>query len=68
VAAVERDIAGVARIRINRKRVALDDGARQIEGRVLIPSAAGEKVCIRCEREQPEPLRDSLVVLRNVGR
>ena len=66
VTAAKRNVAGVAGVRIDRKRVPFDDRARQIEGRVLVPAAAGEEVRIDGERQDCQPLRDSLVVLRNV--
>jgi len=66
VPAAERYVAGVARVRIDGERVPLDDGARQIERRVLVPAAAGEEVGVHAEGEQGEPLRDPLVTLRNV--
>jgi hypothetical protein len=66
VSAAERDIASVARVRIDRERVPLDDRARQIKRRVLIPSAAREEVTAGDERQDAEPLGDALVALRNV--
>jgi hypothetical protein len=66
VAVRDRDVASVARQRINRERVPLDDGPRQIELRILIPAAAREEVTAGDERQDAEPLRDSLVALRNV--
>jgi len=57
----ERAVAGVRRVRIDREGVPLDDRARQIELRVLIPSAAAVKVRGDAERQEEEPLRDALV-------
>ena len=64
--AAKRNVAGVAGVRIDRKRVPLDDRARHIEGRVLIPAAAGEEVRICDKRDQAEPLGHLLLRLRSV--
>jgi len=43
----------------------LDDGPRQIKLRVLIPSAAGEKVAAGDERQDRQPLCDAFVGFGN---
>jgi hypothetical protein len=41
--------------------VSLDDGAREIELRVLVPTAAGERVGVRGEGEDRQPRRDAAI-------
>jgi len=57
-----RDVAGVAGVGVDGEGVALDDGARQVELRILVPAAAGEKVGVGGEGQQREPRRDAAVV------
>jgi len=55
------DVTGIARQRIDRERVPLDDGPRQIKLRVLVPSAAREKVAAGDEGQDRQPLGDAFV-------
>ena len=50
-----RNVAGIRCIGVDRECVALDDGAGQIELRVLIPPAAGLEIRVGDERQQKEP-------------
>jgi len=65
VAIHDGHVARIARQRIDRKRMPLDDGPRQVKLRVLIPSAAREKVSAGDERQDRQPLGDSLVGFGN---
>src|SRR5262249_4210386 len=61
VAAFEGHVAGVANVRIDGEGVALGDGAREVELRALVPSAAAVEVRVGREGEDEEPFGDAAV-------
>jgi len=64
----ERAVAGVVRVRVDLEGVALDDGAREIERRVLIPAGAGVEKRVHREADEEQPFGDSLVAEAHIAR